>query len=114
MYYNQKDLDEATINLIWEKAAYISGSGEDEIRKDVAGAMIRRGSYGYTGTKLNMGWEVDHRKPLSKNGSNDLSNLRPLHWANNRSKDDDYPKWKSVVTSNGYENIIKEQWWIAE
>ena len=44
--------------------------------------------YGNTSSKH--GWEVDHIKPVSKGGTDDLSNLQPLQWDNNRKKSDTY------------------------
>ena len=37
--------------------------------------------------------------------------LLPLHWSNNRTKGDDYPRWRTSVTSDGIKNIEKEQRW---
>jgi 5-methylcytosine-specific restriction endonuclease McrA len=45
--------------------------------------------YGITDSKH--GWEVDHIIPVSKGGTDDLSNLQPLQWDNNRKKGDTYP-----------------------
>jgi 5-methylcytosine-specific restriction endonuclease McrA len=39
-----------------------------------------------------MGLTVDHWIPLSKGGSDDMSNLRPAHWICNRRKSDSLPK----------------------
>jgi 5-methylcytosine-specific restriction endonuclease McrA len=39
-----------------------------------------------------MGLTVDHWIPLSKGGSDDMSNLRPAHWTCNRKKSDKLPK----------------------
>ena len=39
-----------------------------------------------------MGLTVDHWIPLSKGGSDDMSNLRPAHWICNRRKSDTLPK----------------------
>jgi 5-methylcytosine-specific restriction endonuclease McrA len=38
------------------------------------------------------GLTVDHWIPLSKGGSDDISNLRPAHWNCNRKKSDNLPK----------------------
>jgi len=38
------------------------------------------------------GLTVDHWIPLSKGGSDDMSNLRPAHWNCNRKKSDNLPK----------------------
>ena len=32
------------------------------------------------------GWEVDHIKPISEGGTNELSNLRPLNISDNRGR----------------------------
>ena len=37
---------------------------------------------------MKFGWEIDHIKPVSKGGTDNLSNLQPLYWENNRSKGD--------------------------
>jgi hypothetical protein len=39
-----------------------------------------------------MGLTVDHWIPLSKGGSDDISNLRPAHWICNRRKSNSLPK----------------------
>jgi 5-methylcytosine-specific restriction endonuclease McrA len=39
-----------------------------------------------------MGLTVDHWIPLSKGGSDDMTNLRPAHWICNRRKSDSLPK----------------------
>ena len=47
------------------------------------------------------GWQIDHRFPESKDGTNQLGNLQPLHWLTNKSKDDgpDKPELFSVRRS---------------
>ena len=82
------------LNDIFQKAEWVSDSGDTEIRKDKCGTKIRRGSYG---SRSKLGWEVDHITPVSAGGDDELQNLQPLQWENNRSKGDktgpDYSEW---------------------
>ncbi|MEQ8980150.1 MAG: HNH endonuclease signature motif containing protein [Deltaproteobacteria bacterium] len=79
-----------TVDLVWSKGRPIPGYDANVWRQDVCGAPMKYGSYGTTGE---FGWEVDHIVPVSAGGSDDLSNLQPLLWRNNRHKSDSYPKW---------------------
>lgn len=85
---------QATINSVWQKGKVVPGYDPNDYRQDRCGAWIRRISYGTTGE---YGWEIDHDKPVSKGGTDDLSNLQPLHWRNNRGKGDNYPSWQCTV-----------------
>ncbi len=68
---------------VWDKAKPIRGRNPDAWRKDEAGKKMRFGSYGQEGEH---GWEVHHKKPQAKGGSDDLGNLQPLHWKTHDKK----------------------------
>ncbi len=108
-FLTKNTFDEVTIQKVWDRAVIVSGYDAAKYRKDVAGAWIQRDKYGDVSNDLGLGWEVDHRRPVTKGGTDDLSNLRPLHWKNNRSKGDDYPEWKSAVSSEDNKNVYKTQ-----
>jgi len=69
----------------WDKAAPIRGRDPDTWRRDEEGNVIRWGSYGTNGE---YGWEIDHRNPVAKGGTDNPRNLRALHWEENREKSD--------------------------
>ena len=73
------------IEQVWEKADPIRGRDEDVWRRDDEGHVIRHGSYGTVG---GYGWEIDHINP---SGPDELWNLQPLFWRNNRRKSDNPP-----------------------
>ena len=52
------------------------------MRVDAYGAHIWRQAYGNTNSKF--GWQIGRKNPVSKGGKDDLENLQPLQWENNR------------------------------
>ena len=72
----------------WDNASKVRGKNPDLYRKDSSGNKIYKSSYG---KKSDMGWEVDHKNPKSKGGSESTKNVQALHWEENRHKSDKYP-----------------------
>ena len=83
MAISEKDKQSA-----WERAQTIRGKNPDTWRKDEMGNTMRKGSYG--SVEGDYGWEIDHRKPSSKGGSDHGRNLRALNTQENRKKSDKY------------------------
>jgi len=75
------------LDKIWEKGAKVRDKKADLYRKDSEGKIIYKPSYGKSS---NMGWEVDHKRPRSKGGTDNIRNLVPKHWKSNRAKSDKY------------------------
>ena len=78
---------EEDIEWAWEQAKTISGKNPDLYRRDEEGNQIYKPSYGKNGEQS---WEVDHRNPVAKGGSDHRRNLRALQTEANREKGDKY------------------------
>jgi hypothetical protein len=78
-----------TIDSVWNKAIPVPGLSPDFRRKDRFGAYIDRAHFG--NTEIETGWEIDHTKPVTLGGNDDLFNLQPLQWRTNRIKGNDFP-----------------------
>lgn len=95
---NGNSFSEQTKLNVWKKAKSVEGYDSSKTRKDLCGAWIDWDKYGETIDNGN-GWEIDHIKPVAKGGSDDLSNLQPLQWQNNRKKGDDFPARNFCIVS---------------
>lgn len=85
------------VDAVWRKGQSVLGYDPNNYRKDACGMWMKKSS---CGTEGDFGWEIDHICPVAKGGSDDLSNLQPLHWQNNRGKSDNYPNWSCTVKAS--------------
>ncbi|MGL5268741.1 MAG: hypothetical protein ACRC8P_03125 [Spiroplasma sp.] len=104
------------IKQIWETAEIIPGVNKDLYRKDYAGAWMFFSAFITNPTEAvhhfrSYSWIIVNHKPLSQEGTNNVENLKAMNIVNALSKGENYPKWKTKVSSCGNENIIKEQIW---
>lgn len=86
--------DDAMKLAVWRRGLGVPGYDPDVWRRDACGAMMYFDDYGVVTA---YGWEIDHIFPVSKGGRDELCNLQPLHWKNNRRKGDDWPNWWCAV-----------------
>lgn len=78
------DFSEETINLVWNKGKTIPDFSSAVWRWDDFGRVMLRSAHGNRDHQY--GWEIDHIVPVASNGSDALSNLRPLHWESNLAR----------------------------
>lgn len=91
------------VDAVWIKGKIIDNYDPAKFRKDDCGAWMIKELHNNTTTPF--GWEIDYVIPLNMGGTDDLTNLRPLQWKNNRSKQSSYPNWNCVVTSQETANV---------
>ena len=109
--YPFKEAPEALKQLVWEKGEIIPHYSPTIWRWDKYGKVMKYNKHGNTESKF--GWEIDHIYPGELGGSDDLYNLQPLQWENNRSKSDSL-NWDSDCKNesgsyiNNFRNLIKK------
>ena len=88
---NESVFNQTIEQQVWEKGRPVLGKDPNVYRKDKCGAWMKRNLHTDGNTALSLEWEIDHIKPKAKGGTDDISNLQPLQWENNRNKSDNYP-----------------------
>ncbi len=105
------------IEAAWKKAEIIDGVSNKLYRKDYAGAWIFHDSfttdYAVADNIETYSWTIVLHRPISQQGTTELYNLDPMNIVNAKSKGENYPSWKTKISSKGNKNIIKEQNWKA-
>lgn len=76
-------IDDQTKLVVWNKGIPILHKDAQLYRSDRDGKEIHWREYGNRDS--NFGWEIHHVTPVSCGGTDDLSNLIPLHWETNAS-----------------------------
>jgi hypothetical protein len=72
------------VEAVWQKARTLGIY--ESIRVDAWGWTIVQQDYGNPSSRY--GWEIDHIISVEDGGGDELTNLQPLQWENNRRKDE--------------------------
>jgi hypothetical protein len=94
-------IPEIFVDLVWQKGQVVLGNDPAFWRKDSCGAWIGKQFYGSRNSPY--GWEIDHIRPVSSGGGDELPNLRPLQWENNAHRQNGWLACK--VVSVGTQNV---------
>jgi len=73
------------VDKVWDKARKVRGEDPGTVRQDPYDTRISKSQFGGTGSQ---GWEIDHIKPDTKGGSDQLRNLQAMQAEKNRELGD--------------------------
>lgn len=76
------------VKKVWDRLPIDPEFPDGKTKRDRYGTLIKFEDHGRR--RKPTGWEIDHKHPASKGGSDRYSNLEPLHWANNVRKSNKY------------------------
>ncbi len=105
------------INTAWERGLVTPTYEAEAYRSDYAGALMFKDSFiANPNTEENnnvrsYSWTIVYQCPLAAVGTEEARNLWPLNCMNALAKGQDYPKWKTTITFNGRENVLKDKKW---
>jgi hypothetical protein len=89
------------VEAVWQKARTMGV--HETLRVDAWGWTIVRSDY--ANNRSRYGWEIDHIVPVSQGGGDEMTNLQPLQWENNRRKDE---MMEGVIGSNRPEAHVRQ------
>lgn len=107
--------DEKLLKELWDEREEVDGRDPKFFRLDPCGALIEWSKYGDPYDEN--GWVIDHVVPISKlKGASeeeidDTINLRPMHYMNNITKEDDYPTYYASVIYKDDKNVEIDGWY---
>ncbi len=106
-----KDYTADFIWQVWQRAKSVNDKIKNFFRQDIADAWIDIDEYGKETEK---GWVIAPIRPAPDGDLYDISNLIALHWKNNITKGNNFPVFKTIISSKGPYNIEKEREWEIE
>lgn len=95
-------------DFIWHRAIEIPGFDPNNVRLDYAGAIIHWDEFEKEGA---YGWVISPILPISKGGNYGLMSLIPWHHKNAKAKNEDYPYYRTVLSSKEGVNVEQCQGW---
>jgi hypothetical protein len=72
------------VDKVWNLAKPIPGRDCNYVRQDPYGKVIKKNAYGQP--YKDGSWDIDHIRPKSRGGSNNINNLQALSSSINRGK----------------------------